>query len=125
MTELAALWHDASLQLARLCAANGVQYFHFLQPNQYLPGSKQLSEEELRTAFLGGHAYGRWVPLGYPLLREEGSALVAAGVKFHDLTDVFADVTETIYVDDCCHVNERGNELMAREMARFVLSQAE
>ena len=41
-----------------------------------------------------------------------------SGVRFADLTLVFADVQETVYADDCCHFNERGCELIARALAR-------
>jgi hypothetical protein len=33
---------------------------------------------------------------------------------------VFKDVAEPLYIDGCCHVNARGNELMIREMARII-----
>jgi hypothetical protein len=32
--------------MARLAEANGARYLHFLQPNQYLEGSKPISDEE-------------------------------------------------------------------------------
>jgi hypothetical protein len=33
--ELAAVWKQSSLQMHRLCRANGIEFHHFLQPNQY------------------------------------------------------------------------------------------
>jgi hypothetical protein len=38
-------------------------------------------------------------------------------VHFVDLTMLFKDVEETIYEDDCCHVNQRGNDLIAAKLA--------
>jgi len=32
--ELADAWQRGSVQLDRMCGANGIRYFHFLQPNQ-------------------------------------------------------------------------------------------
>jgi len=32
--DLASVWKMSSIQMHRLCAANGIRYFHFLQPNQ-------------------------------------------------------------------------------------------
>src|SRR5262249_23703169 len=40
--------------------------------------------------------------------------------SFHDLSLVFADVREPMYVD-CCHVGESGNEIIAKRMASDVL----
>jgi hypothetical protein len=61
-------------------------------------------------------------PAGYAALAAELPALRAAGVPFTDLTRVFADVAETVYVDDCCHVNRLGNELLARAIGAAVLA---
>ena len=44
----------------------------------------------------------------------------AAGLPFDDLTMIFADVAETIYIDGCCHVNPVGSRLLAREIARII-----
>jgi len=34
--DLAAVWKRCSIQMHKFCAANGIRYFHFLQPNQYV-----------------------------------------------------------------------------------------
>ena len=36
--------HAEALQLHELCTQRGVHYFHFLQPNQYVPDSKPILE---------------------------------------------------------------------------------
>jgi hypothetical protein len=57
--------------------------------------------------------YRRLVETAYPRLRESGRALSAAGVRFGDLTAVFADHPEPLYIDACCHVRARGNLIVA------------
>jgi hypothetical protein len=47
----------------------------------------------------------------------------ALGSSFHDLTDVFNASSETIFVDDVGHTNERASELLA-DVLRPVLAQA-
>lgn len=117
MAEIAGMWQRASLQMHLLSKGLGIRYFHFLQPNQYDPGSKPLSEEELRLFYQADHAYRPGVEAGYPLLRQAGQELVARGVAFHDLSRLFASTSETLYVDSCCHLNQRGNALLAQAMA--------
>ncbi len=39
--------------------------------------------------------------------------------QFHDISAIFADTTEPLYID-YCHVNETGNGIIARRMARDV-----
>lgn len=113
-------WHRGALLLASLTKRHGAAYYHFLQPNQYLPDSKPLSAEELATAFRPrGTAW--MVREAYPQLAQLGQRLREQGVKFSDLSRIFADVPETLYIDWCCHLNERGNRLLADHILRRVL----
>jgi hypothetical protein len=111
------VWSHSSTLLHQLCAANGTRYFHFLQPNQYLPGSKTIGYEEASVAILPGHPYSAAVVACYPLMKAEGRRLATAGVAFTDLTDVFANHPEPIYSDICCHVKKEGDLIIARAMA--------
>jgi len=120
---LVAIWQRCSHQLHALCKANDIQYFHFLQPNQYLEGSKRLSEEERILAFREDHPYRNGVVYGYPLLQQAGAELRSHGIKFSDLTQIFSEISEQIYTDDCCHFGPRGNEIMAHEITRAIIAE--
>lgn len=122
---LAAIWRDSSLQLHRLCVANGIDYYHVLQPNQYVEGSKPLSAQEREVAIDREHVYGRHAAAGYAALRPAGEELLGAGVAYADLTGVFAEQESALYIDDCCHFNELGNQLLARAIGEFVLAHTE
>jgi len=126
-------WAQASTQMRDLATASGARYFHFLQPNQYVEGSKVFTGEERRFADVDAYAgqefpyhpsvrnYKRAAQLGYPLLIESGAALAERGVRFVDLTMIFSEVRETIYRDACCHYNLSGYEIIAERMAREIL----
>jgi len=116
------IWQRSSLQLDRLCRANGIRYYHFLQPNQYVDGSKLLTADERSQAFTEDHPYRAGVEMGYPLLVRAGVDLSAQGVRFVDLTRVFIDEESTLYVDDCCHFNEAGNRLIAARVTHELLT---
>lgn len=118
---IADLWKRSSLQLERLCRANGIRYYHFLQPNQYVAGSKPMGPEERKIAYLEAHLYAKGVVNGYPWLLRKSTELIAEGVRFHDLSMVFATVKEPLYVDNACHFNARGNEIMAPTIAKAIL----
>ena len=60
------------------------------------------------------------VARGYPPLQKIGRDLPSQGINYFDLTGIFADHPETLYRDTCCHLNERGNELLAAEMVRLM-----
>jgi hypothetical protein len=114
------LWANCSLQLERLCAANDAVYVHVLQPNQYLPGSKPMGSEEREDMFDEDQAYGIAVARGYPVLIERGAELRHAGVSFADLTMLFAETPEPIYIDRFCHYNQLGNDMLAEAVANLV-----
>jgi hypothetical protein len=118
--DLAAYWKRSSVLLSRLARGNGFHYFHFLQPNQYVPGSKIFSEEERAIALPEKHPYTTAATQGYPYLIAAGRELVSEGVPYTDLTMLFARRDEVLYVDGCCHFNPRGYELMALEIGRVI-----
>lgn len=121
LEEACRVWKRSSVLMARACAANGIRYVHFLQPNQYHAGSKELTDEELLIAYAEG-GYHPVAEAGYPLLIEAGRELGREGVAFFDLTQIFREESRSVYSDSCCHLNGLGNELLASAMAERVLS---
>lgn len=119
--DLAGVWKQSSLQMAQVSRAHGAHYFHFLQPNQYLEGSKPMSATEREVAFLPpGNPLEEGVRAGYPMLRQRGAELSRQDVSFHDLSLVFAGIEKPLYIDDCCHFNLEGNALLGRKMGEIV-----
>jgi len=108
------IWRTSSIQLNRIMKANGGDYFHFLQPNQYVPQSKHFTQQERIQAYDPRRA--KAIETGYPYLIAASSQLKAQEVKFFDLTAMFKDVEAAVYRDTCCHFNDFGNELLAREI---------
>ena len=90
-----------------------------LQPNPHVAGSKPWSSAE-RALDFDASPYADTARRGHALLQEAGEALRAEGVRFHDLTMVFVDVSDPIYVDSCCHVNAEGSALLAEAMASAI-----
>ena len=118
LREAARFWYQGSRILARLADLAGAEYYHFLQPNQYVPGSKPLSPAELEFAY-NPEDYTKFLAAkGYPLLLEFGQELPEQGVNYFDLTRIFVAHPETLYRDPCCHLTGRGYELLAAEMVR-------
>lgn len=118
--EYAEVWARASMEMAQLCSGFGIRYLHVLQPNQYLPGAKPLSDDERAHAIDPDVAETGRVASAYPLLSARGEELRGQQVDFVDLTMLFRDETRTLYADTCCHLNGLGNALLATEIARIV-----
>ena len=111
--DAAEMWVRASVLLDRLARVNGMEYYHFLQPNQYVKGSKVLTEEELRTAYSEKDQKSKSALSGYPILIKQGRRLLENNIKFFDATKVFAKEKKTVYIDNCCHFNQLGKDILA------------
>jgi hypothetical protein len=117
LQEAVALWHDGSRMMAQLLEARGIRYVHLLQPNQYFPDTKKLTEHEASAFRVPTSVYAQPLEEGYSLLLAAGADLRRQGVGFVDLSRAFADHDEDLYVDDCCHFNPKGIKVLARAMA--------
>jgi hypothetical protein len=116
------LWFRSSLELHKSCVASGRMYVHILQPNQYHTGSKPMGQGERYVAFLPNSHSDKPIRKIYPLFIEAGRQLANRGVNFSDQTRLFADIEEPIYIDGCCHYNEKGNAMLAQKIAEELLA---
>ncbi len=118
--DLAREWKQSSLQMDRIARSAGMLYFHFLQPNQYVPGSKRVMSARERQIGITPKGYGEWIPGGYPALQAQSRELLERGVRYHDLTGIFLDVPEQMYSDSCCHLTIPGYEHLARAIVQLM-----
>jgi len=116
----AKLWSDSSQSLRALAEGSGTRYYHFLQPNQYIEGAKTLSEEEKKTAILETGGYGNVYKKGYSYIVKQAGLLKGNGVNYHDLTHIFKDNSHTLYIDNCCHLNRKGYDLVVKKIATTI-----
>jgi hypothetical protein len=114
--DAAAVWVRSSVLLDQLARENSMEYYHFLQPNQYVKGSKVLTAEEKRLGYSEKPAMSQSALIGYPILIKEGRKLLKRNINFFDATMAFAKEKETVYIDVCCHFNQRGKEVLAAYM---------
>jgi hypothetical protein len=119
-TDYAEIWARSSLEMELLCAGYGIRYLHFLQPNQYLPGSKTLTAEERAVAYDQAVGDTQRVATAFPIFAARGRDLRIQGVDFIDLTMLFKDEPRSVYLDTCCHLNQLGNQQLAEAIARAI-----
>ena len=104
------LWLNSSNEIDQFSKIKDFNYIHIIQPNQYLKGSKIISNEELD--FLKYEKYGKPISKYYKDIKVED-----LNVKYKlDLRYIFRDNDMTLYRDYCCHLNNRGIFLMASEI---------
>ncbi len=118
--DLVQMWGRSSQQMYYISQGAGFQYYHFLQPNQYVKNSKPMSEEEKEIALIEHHPYRQDAKGGYPYLIEEGKQLLALGTPFYDLTMLFSQNHEILYRDGCCHLNTKGYDLIVKHIVSII-----
>lgn len=110
-----AVWRESSLAIARLAPAYGFRYVHVLQPNQYVAGSKPLSDQERAQAHRQT-PYARAIQDHYATLRGDFLSQEAQSL-FVDMRPAFRDVQATLYRDTCCHLNNLGVAMLVEKIA--------
>jgi hypothetical protein len=108
------------LQDALINRTSGKRAFVFLQPNQYLKGSKPFSELEKATAI--DPARYEFIEAPMQRFKEEFQALNGKGIRAYDLTEIFKETDDTVYTDFCCHINDAGNEIIAKAIVSRIIS---
>lgn len=117
LEKLLDIWERGMRTQALLSVQRQVPMFAFVQPNQYLEGSKPFSEWELANAVSPDRRFRR---RAYSRIVGWAHDLSQAGLPIYDLTQVFSDTKETVYTDFCCHLNQLGNQLVAEEIVRVI-----
>ena len=117
------IWKKASILMDRISKESGLTYIHALQPNQYVEDSKPMSPQEQEIAINPRNIWGQSIRSGYGKMQEAGASLKEEGIAFYDMTRTFNSTLEELYTDDCCHFNERGNEILADALAKIVLAE--
>jgi hypothetical protein len=104
--------------------SHGRLFFHFIQPNQYDRGAKPLSPEE-RERFTRETSWFDEVTPRYAYAKQMTEELHRNGIDSTFLGDLFKSTTETVYVDDCCHLNPRGVALLTDAVAQHIVASPE
>jgi hypothetical protein len=113
------MWAECARLSSEYARSIDMPLHMFLQPNLHLDGAKPYSPEE-EALRKNGMDLGPW----YALLDERVAELEAQGVVVRSLAQVFRSIPETLYVDACCHVNDRGSDIMADVISRTLLENA-
>jgi len=103
-------WKGYHRLIHQVSSSMGILDIHILQPNPYIPDSKDFTSEEIK-AIKGFLALGDCVLMGYPKLQEALSGLKREGVITEDLSAIFRNETKTVWIDGG-HLNQEGYKIV-------------
>lgn len=110
------IWARSSLIMDSICEGNGIEYYQFIQPNQYYSG-KKFTTDEMENAVNTESKHAHYIQIGYPGLLEKVPMIRNQGVRLFSAVHVFDEEEASVYIDNCCHFNNLGNRLLASFIA--------
>ena len=103
------VWARSSKLMYDMASGASIEYFHVLQPNQYVENSKTFSEEE-KALYVNNQLWREGATIGYRALIARGKELGLP--NYVDATGIFLSEPRTVYADNCCHFNGLGYEFL-------------
>jgi hypothetical protein len=119
----AANWVTSSVLMKRLLETEGIPYVHVLQPVKYYADWLNTGRRPPVGELISTETVANIIIDGYPMLLSELPRVAARGVRLVDATGLFDNIKETVYLDDCCHVNRRGADIMMNLIADELIAQ--
>lgn len=118
MNEGARNWGHFSRYQAILAKGLGKPSFFFIQPSPRVLNSKPYSDMELKQLANVENLSEkqRLTTLAYKNLHIESEKVKKISPFVYDLSAVFVNNPNTIYIDDCCHLNKQGYKILMDEM---------
>lgn len=122
--EIATMWAENSIIMNQLLSTRGINYFHVLQPNQYY-SNRVFSSEEAAIALDDNISFKPIIEQGYPAFIAKFDTLKENHVNFYNGIPIFDNELGIVYIDDCCHYTQLGNDLLADFIAKSILESAD
>lgn len=113
----AEIWANSSISMQNILSQHNTPYFHFIEPNQYYATARKFTEEEKKIAIDPNGGFAQIISKGYPILLSKLAALRFARVQVFNGVNIFDNVPESVYADQCCHYNNAGNEVLSQYIA--------
>ena len=117
LDEFTQYWQTASALTRLVAEASGAIYLQVLQPNQYVETKRHFTVDELENAFVDGNAYDGLVNSAYIRIRE-ALKRIEFPESYVDASFALDGIRETVYADNCCHMNNLGRDALSRFIAR-------
>jgi len=113
------IYQEASFLSYQISSIYKIPYYEIMQPNQYVEGSKPMSNQESSVAINENHPYASPIKKIYQKISPGEFSIPTDNVL--DARMLFKQRPEQLYSDDCCHLNSKGMKLLASYIARSIL----
>ena len=102
----------------------GSQYILVLQPSHHLKNSKILSDDEKKLFYTSNHVTP-WAKKAGEIINKTYSSIDKSTFNIPesnlvDLRGIFKENSDTLYIDECCHLNKEGMNLLSKEIIKVI-----
>jgi hypothetical protein len=116
------LWSKFLRQQHAFATSMKVPSVYFLQPITYT-AKKNLSAEEKNFLSQIDSKRLETLLLNYKLFSEEVAHLQSLGLPVFNMQNIFENSEQTVFTDNCCHLNEVGNTLLLEKIAKILAAE--
>lgn len=121
-TAIADQWAYSSVLMSKIAQSNNVRYIHIIQPNQHYSRHRFDDEKAVAFKIAEDNAFVVGARRGYPALNAM-SKMMRGGLNVYSAIDIFDNIAEHVYADECCHYNARGESLLADFVAVKIIEE--
>ncbi len=102
----------------------GNHYILVLQPSHHLKNSKILSDEEKKLFYTSNHVTP-WAKTAGEIINKTYSSIDKSTFNIPksnlvDLRGIFKDNSDSLYIDECCHLSKEGMNLLSKEIIKNI-----
>ncbi len=110
-------WKANHLLIHTISQSENIFDIHLLQPNPSIKNSKKFTQEELKVIYQTDIKH--YVAYGYPRLREALGDIKEAGVEAEDMSYIYKNTEESIWID-FCHTNKKGSDAILDKIYKLI-----
>ena len=102
----------------------GSHYILVLQPSHHLKNSKILSDEEKKLFYTSNHVTP-WAKKAGEIINKTYSSIDKSTFNIPksnlvDLRGIFKENSDSLYIDECCHLSKEGMNLLSKEIIKKI-----
>ena len=107
-----------------LSQRKGNHYILVLQPSHHLENTKILSDEEKKLFYTSNHVTP-WAKKAGEIINKTYSSIDKSTFNIPksnlvDLRGIFKENSDSLYIDECCHLSKEGMNLLSKEIIKVI-----
>ena len=118
------IYKESVENMYHLSQRKGSHYILVLQPSHHLENTKILSDEEKKLFYTSNHVTP-WAKKAGEIVNKTYSSIDKSMFNIPksnlvDLRGIFKENSDSLYIDECCHLSKEGMNLLSKEIIKVI-----